>query len=277
MQINTVIFYFSQTLNTKKYTEKIAEGIKESGNGCDLIKLKKVNNDIELIKNFDFSTYDLIGFGTPVYYFHPPYHIFDILESFPSLEGKKGFLFCTSGGNPGSTLYQVKAVFDKKGLKIIDGNDKFVGFDRHPLYRDFDFIYPPSKGHPNEEDLNNAKIWGSELIQKALDPNTPEKTDFRTKNNPYATMQTFETINKQYPKFELNEEKCIQCGNCADLCPVDCIIMDPYPKWTKLCDRCYLCYMQCPEQAIECDWGWQADYMTKLMEKKGFTPKINKK
>ena len=271
--MKVVIFYFSQTLNTKKYAEKIAEGIREIGHQCQLIRFKKKDNDIELIKKFDFS-YDLIGFGTPVYYFHPPYHILDILEQLPSLEGKRGFLFCTSGGNPGSTLNQIKMITDKKGLKIIDGSDKFIGFDRHPLYRDFDFIYPPSKGHPTEEDLENAKKWAMQMMKKAENPNIPEKIDFHARDSEYAKMQTLKMINRTYPKFNLNEKKCIQCEACVELCPVDCIIMDPFPTWTKTCDRCYLCQMECPEQAIECDWQWQADHMTSLMKKKGFITTI---
>jgi len=273
--MKTIIFYFSQTLNTHKYAEKIAEGIREAGHQCELIRFKKKDADIELVKNFDFNC-DLLGIGTPVYYFHPPYHIIDILEELPSLEGKRGFLFCTSGGNPGSTLNQVKTIIDRKGLKIIDGNDSFVGYDRHPLYRDFNFIYPPSKGHPTEEDLKLAKEWGIQLVVKALDPNAPEKKDFHDKDSDYAKMQTLKNINKTYPKFKLDEEKCIECGACRDLCPVDCIIMDPFPTWTKVCDRCYLCEMECPEQAIQCDWNWQASVMTSLMKKKGFTPTTNK-
>ena len=277
MQINVVIFYFSQTLNTKKYAEKIAQGVRETGNNCDLLRFMKLDKDKELIKKFHFSKYDLIGFGNPVYYFHPPYHIFEILEMLPSLEGKLGFLFCTSGGNPGSTLYQMKKILDKKGLKIIDGNDGFVGRDKHPLYRDFGLVYPPSLGHPTEEDLANAQIWGSQLVEKAKKPDPLEKTDFHTRDSNYAKIQTKENVNRTYPKFELLEEKCVQCGNCEEICPVDCIFLDPYPKWKDmLCDRCYLCYMECPEQAIECDWKWQADVMTDLMKKKGFLPKKTK-
>ena len=210
--MKVVIFYFSQTLNTKKYAEKIAEGIREIGHQCQLIRFKKKDNDIELIKKFDFS-YDLIGFGTPVYYF------LDILEQLPSLEGKRGFLFCTSGGNPGSTLNQIKMITDKKGLKIIDGSDKFIGFDRHPLYRDFDFIPQlrsnisngiRTSGHPTEEDLENAKKWAMQMMKKAENPNIPEKIDFHARDSEYAKMQTLKMINRTYPKFNLNEKKCIQ-------------------------------------------------------------------
>ena len=112
--IKSVIFYFSQVVtgNTKRIAEKIAEGLRTDNNICDLIALKKYNDDIDLIKKFQFQEYDLIGLGVPVYYFHPPYHILFELEHFPNLRGKQGFLFCTSGGNPGSTLYQIKKALE---------------------------------------------------------------------------------------------------------------------------------------------------------------------
>ncbi|MHA1650682.1 MAG: EFR1 family ferrodoxin [Candidatus Helarchaeota archaeon] len=273
MALRSVIFYFSQSGNTKKYAEKIAEGLSSGEHTCELVRFKKLKNDIELVKNFDFSKYDLIGFGIPVYYFKPPFHILDILEALPSLEGKKGFLFCSSGGNPGATLYKMKIITDKKGLKIIDANDQFVGLDRHPLYRDFDYTLPSSIGHPNEEDLKKAVEFGKQLLEKALDPNTPEKTDFWTRDSDFAKITSFEGLNSQFPKFKLNEEKCTQCGSCAETCPVDAIVLDPYPKWIKKCDRCYLCEMWCPEQAIECNWSWQVEVMNNLMRKKGYTPK----
>ncbi|MHA1265723.1 MAG: EFR1 family ferrodoxin [Candidatus Helarchaeota archaeon] len=273
MVLHTVIFYFSQSGNTEKYALNIRKGLSTGGNICKVIRFKKFCNDLELIKNFDFSNYDLIGFGTPVYYFKPPFHILDLLEALPSLKNKLGFLFCSSGGNPGSTLYKMKLITDQKGLKIIDGNDQFIGLDKHQLYRDFNYILPSSIGHPNEKDLNEAYKFGKQLIKKALDPNTPEKSDFWTKDSDFAKITSFEGLNTHFPQFKLNKNKCIKCGKCADLCPVDAIMLDPFPRWVKKCDRCYLCEMNCPENAIECDWNWQVEVMNKLMRKKGYIPK----
>ncbi|NVM56177.1 MAG: 4Fe-4S binding protein [Candidatus Helarchaeota archaeon] len=277
MALRSVIFYFSQSGNTKKFAEKIKEGLSNGEHTCELIRFKKLKDDIKLIKNFNFSKYNLIGFGIPVYYFKPPFHILDILEALPSLQGKNGFLFCTSGGNPGATLHKMNVITDKKGLKIIDSNDQFIGLDKHQLYRDFDFTLPSSIGHPTEEELEKAREFGIQLIKKALNSNTPEKTDFWTKESDFAKMTSFEGLNEQFPKIKLNEDKCIQCGKCAETCPVDAIILDPYPRWIKDCDRCYICEMWCPEQAIECDWNWQVEVMNSLMRKKGYTPKRRKK
>ncbi|MFX0140615.1 MAG: flavodoxin family protein, partial [Candidatus Hodarchaeota archaeon] len=117
--------------STKKIAEKIAEGLNYGENHCELVPLTKLLKDLELIKNFNFLNYNLIGFGTPVYYFYPPHHLFEVFEALPNLSHAKGFIFCTSGGNPGACLYKIKTILDKKGIKIIDGYDKWIGLDQH--------------------------------------------------------------------------------------------------------------------------------------------------
>ncbi|MHA1310660.1 MAG: EFR1 family ferrodoxin [Candidatus Helarchaeota archaeon] len=271
--MNSVIFYFSQVItgNTKKIAEKIGEGLRYNNNSCDLILLRKMKKDIEMIKSFNFDDYDLIGIGVPVYYFHPPYSVYLTLKEFPILKNKKGFLFCTSGGNPGSTLFQIKKVLDKKGLKIIDGYDRWRGWDVHQMYRNFGGYLPASKGHPTPEELEEAKKFGIKLIEKANDPNVPEKTDFWTKENASSKMWTYEYMQIWFPKLpgKFYEDRCTQCGRCAEICPMDKIILSPYPKFLDIpCNRCYICELICPEKAIECDWDKQISYLENLMKKK---------
>ncbi len=74
-------------------------------------------------------------------------------------------------------------------------------------------------------------------------------------------------MEKWFPEFHLNKEKCSRCGKCAENCPAEAIILDPYPKWVKDCDRCYLCDLYCPEQAIECDWTKQCEFMENILER----------
>ncbi len=272
MPLASVIFYFSQQGSTKKIAEKIAEGLNQGENRCELVRFTKLTKDLEMIKNFDFSKYSLIGFGTPVYYFYPPHHLFKVFESLPDLSHVNGFLFCTSGGNPGACLYKIKNILDKKGFKIIDGYDKWIGLDQHRCYSHFkESALPSSLGHPNPGELAEAKEFGKNLIHKTLDPNSPEKKDFWSKDNKWAEGgwkgRSEPFMEKWFPEFKLNEEKCTQCGKCAELCPVDAIVLDPYPQWVKDCDRCYLCDLYCPEQAIECDWSKQCAFMDNILKR----------
>ena len=271
MSINSVIFYFSQQGSTQKIANKIAEGLNKGENICNLVKLTKLRQDLKMIESFNFKKYDLIGIGTPVYYFHPPNHLIQILKKFPELNNKKGFLFCTSGGNPGAILFKIKQILDPKGLKIIDGYDKWIGLDQHRCYSHFPkSSLPTSIGHPTEKELEEAKEFGNNLIKKVLDPIIHEKTDFWSKDNIWAKGgwkgRSDPFMEKWFPEFKINKEKCNQCGKCAELCPVDAIILDPFPNWIIDCDRCYLCDLYCPEQAIECDWSKQIAFMDEILK-----------
>jgi flavodoxin/ferredoxin len=273
--MKSAIFYFSQivTKNTEKIAKSIAEGLRTDNNICELFHLKKLKSGLKLIKTFPFDDYDLIGIGVPVYYFHPPYSIYLWLKDFPDLNNykTKGFLFCTSGGNPGSTLYQMKRILKKKCLKIIDGYDRWRGWDVHQMYGNMGGYLPSSKGHPDKKELKEAKNFGLNLLKKLKNPNVQEKTGFWKKENEASKMWTYEYMQEWFPKLpcKFYEVKCTQCGFCAEICPVDKIIMDPFPKFLDIaCNRCYICELKCPENAFECNWEKQREYLENLMNKK---------
>jgi len=52
--------------------------------------------------------------------------------------------------------------------------------------------------------------------------------------------------------FRIDEERCIQCGECAEDCPAGVISMDDYPKITNEegCYRCQHCLAVCPTGAV---------------------------
>jgi len=53
-------------------------------------------------------------------------------------------------------------------------------------------------------------------------------------------------------QFRVDEERCIQCGECAADCPAGIIVMDDYPKITDeaRCYRCQHCLAICPTAAV---------------------------
>lgn len=53
-------------------------------------------------------------------------------------------------------------------------------------------------------------------------------------------------------QFRIDEERCIQCGECAADCPAGIIAMDGYPKITDetRCYRCQHCLAVCPTGAV---------------------------
>jgi nitroreductase/NAD-dependent dihydropyrimidine dehydrogenase PreA subunit len=53
-------------------------------------------------------------------------------------------------------------------------------------------------------------------------------------------------------QFQIDEELCIQCGECAEDCPAGIISLDEYPKITdeEGCIRCQHCLAVCPTAAV---------------------------
>ncbi len=56
----------------------------------------------------------------------------------------------------------------------------------------------------------------------------------------------------------LNKDKCIGCGTCVEICPMDVFRMNPSSRQAEIaysedCQTCYQCELECPITAIEVD------------------------
>ncbi len=56
--------------------------------------------------------------------------------------------------------------------------------------------------------------------------------------------------NLYLPRPCIRTKRCIQCGQCAAICPVDAITLTPPRIDHSLCIRCYCCHEVCPADAI---------------------------
>ncbi|KPK98209.1 MAG: flavodoxin [Omnitrophica WOR_2 bacterium SM23_72] len=118
-----IVIYFSQSGNTKKMADLVAEGIKKEGLEVALKKVKDVKTD-ELLK------YDCIVIGSPTYYGTMAAEIKQLLDDsvkfHGKLEGKVGAAFASSaniaGGNETTVLDILNAMLIH-GM-IIQGDPK---------------------------------------------------------------------------------------------------------------------------------------------------------
>jgi nitroreductase/ferredoxin len=81
------------------------------------------------------------------------------------------------------------------------------------------------------------------------------ETEIRIQSKKEATMI----------QFRIDEERCIQCGECVEDCPAGVISMDDYPSITNEegCYRCQHCLAVCPTGAVSI-LGRDPDASTKL-------------
>lgn len=133
--------------NTKKVVDVITKTL-----GADVLKLDEA-------KNPSFEEYDLIGFGSGI--FHGKHHekLLQIIEK-SHLEGKDAFVFSTSGTGSNKYNKSLITLLESKGA-VMKGSFSCKGFDTYSIFK---WIGGVAKGHPNSEDLENARIFAGTLL-----------------------------------------------------------------------------------------------------------------
>lgn len=249
--MRVLIIYFSQTGNTEKIGKKIQEGIIASGNECSLVKIKQA--EMNQILN-----YDLIGIGTPTFYYREPKNVQNFLQGLNKVENKHFFLFRTHGAIPGNTFYYMAKTINEKGGLIIAHFDSYASSSLQ--------FYPEvmhTAGHPDEIDLEAAKQFGRHLPDLSRDI-------AQGNQKPLPSIELIEDtwwerdsrvinsmgMGNMAPKFHINIEKCTKCLLCQEECPVNAINIeaDPPEIQNEGCLFCFYCEKLCPVGAIEADW-----------------------
>jgi len=139
-------------MNTEKVVKAVAEVL-----NCEIVPLAKAKTEM-------LADYDVIGFASGVYFAKP--HVG--FERLFTNNEKRCFIIATSGGP--DAFYNkfhnnFRKTFTDAGFEIIDFFE-CLGFDTYPpISKPFGGF---AKGHPNEKDLERAKTWAKNLINKIV-------------------------------------------------------------------------------------------------------------
>lgn len=253
---NCLILYHSVTNTTARVAESIAEGLREAGYQTRLCNINKEACP-------DISNYDLIGFGTPVYFFQIPLNITDCIDNLPGLNNKRSFAFLLNGSYAWNAADFLKRSLKKRGAEIIGwfsayGADYFIAYNRLGVLA--------SPNHPTEEELNRAKLFGFEIGSGSSQDKWPSIT--RKPPLVYRIEQILcgrWFVRNIYQKlFYLKKKKCIKCDICYKNCPTGNISVGKsgYPQWGDKCILCFTCELRCPKEAVKClAWPMFAPFM----------------
>lgn len=152
--MKTVICYYSSHHGN---TKKVLDAIAGKDPDIDLINISGK-------EAVDLKMYDRIGIASGIYYsdFAKPVYTF-VDDKLPG--GKSVFLIYTSGmGKSGKFTEHIKDAVMKKGCSVI-GEFGCEGFDTFGPLR---LVGGVKKGHPNEDDLQNAVKFYKELDKTAI-------------------------------------------------------------------------------------------------------------
>ena len=206
---------------------------------------KAINNPI------DIKEVDVIGFVFPLYYQTVPIIVQDFINKL-DLKDKYVFAIVNSGAYMGVSLDVLSDILKKNGSELS------VGFQ---IVMPYNFLIDGSNLGKLSFKLKNIyfKRADRKLIKITKIINSKkkigiEKRPYIKKHHPYShfSKDELEKQLKDEAKHFWVNEKCISCGQCKKVCPVNNIeIINKTPKWDNKCEQCLACINWCPVNAIE--------------------------
>jgi flavodoxin len=149
--MNSLIIVFSYH---HKNTEKVAQVIGKTL-GAE-IKTPQQTDPNSLVN------YDLVGFGSGVYFGKLGKPLLELADKIPPVTGKKAFIFSTSGraGKAAGRFHRpLKEKLEAKGYTVV-GEFNCAAFD---TFGPFKIVGGTNKGRPNENDLKQAETFAQSL------------------------------------------------------------------------------------------------------------------
>ena len=249
----SLVVYYSQGGTTTRIAESIAEGLRAAEYEVQLHNIKDGQPP-------DPRNYDILGIGSPTYYFRPPFNVIEYLNGLPDLVGKSFFVFVLHGTYSGDTGNIIRRTLERKGAREI-GYSRCLGADYFLGYLKRGYLFSPH--HPQAKEVAQAEIFGREVTAyHASKPYVKPEYDaspaiiYRLERfliNRFMVRQMYSRL------LWVHAEKGSACGLCMKLCPTRNISADSEgrPIWGRNCLLCFTCEMKCPLNAINSPITWR--------------------
>ena len=229
------IYYFSGTGNSLATARMINEQTTEKSK---IISIPSVGGKA-VIKS------DRVGFVFPVFCHKVPDIVKQFIIKMEFLSSPYIYAVATHGGEPGQSLFDIKALLENKGQSLSLG------------------IAIAMPGNAIETNPDDESKLLSTLEQKAK--KIARLVDIKKTGVIDGKKGLMESIRNQIigfiswnylfsPKRYKTTDNCTGCGTCGKICPKNNIRLVNYkPEWQKECVACLACFHWCPKEAIYMD------------------------
>ena len=236
-----LILYFSATGNTRFVAQRLANRLDDEA--LDLLDRIKRGDHAPIHSDKP------VVICAPTYVCEMPRFLADYLRKTPLTGSRDVYFIFTSGGYAGISGVLAKAIVRKKGLRYMGCAEltmprNYIVSDHYPeldkseierrIRKSAEAIESIATAIGRGERLRSRHVWLFELIITL----------------PFSPVWC--RLKQGVSDFRATD-KCVGCGKCARLCPLNAIeCVDGKPVWRGgSCAHCMSCIQNCPVCAIE--------------------------
>lgn len=233
--------YFSPTDGTKKAVELLAGYLTQNPQYIDLTR-RKFRKQKKV-----FSKQELLIAAAPVYGGQLP-QLEDGLFSNLRGENTPCILMAAYGNRHyDDTLAQMKEILTRQGFVCVGAIAPVIPH-----------IYSEKlgNGRPNEEDLEQFRRFAVAVKGRIEQGEREGFTEISLPGNPVPEPKVMKPVEKQFDK-----EKCINCQNCVQKCPVHAISGETLEINEEKCIHCMRCVKMCRAEARSFDASLVQQYL----------------
>ena len=243
-----LVVWFSQTGHTERIGRLIAACWRKTGLNVD-------EGDIRDIRPAEFSSYDLIAAGSPVYYYDMAEPLRDWLNDIPQIEGTAVVSFATFGGpghNQHNTACGILDILSRRG-GVPAAMDTFGNMSTFaPTWSTGRTARILKYSHlPDENTYERVRAFSSGALDLIASGTVSEIDYEKTIFSVLKRFGTAEFTKKLARSHAINSETCVRCLMCEARCPARAIDISSYSVDRKKCIFCVGCVNLCPVGAHE--------------------------
>jgi len=236
---NIDLYYFSGTGNTLLAAQAFEEEVSKYDYAVNLIRMEKADPAA-------LNSSNIIGLAFPVAVFTTYPFVWNFIKALPKVSGTKVFMIATMGGSSFGLVGKLKSVLAAKGFDP-------VGAHQAIMPTNIFTVLPEEKNKRiRDKGLNSVRIFALRFVQGSTKWHCVPLFS-KLAYYFYAVCTATWKIKFLQKRFnmKLDGQRCIKCGVCAKLCPVNNIKMTPAgPVFGLSCQYCMRCISYCPAKAI---------------------------
>ena len=252
MEIQSIkLVYFSPTGTTKAVVQGIAAGINPGIKvSIDITQPDSRKQPLQASEN------ELLIIAVPVYMGRVPALLNDWLNAIQADNTPTVCVVVYGNRAFENALLELKDILKKCGCIPIAGA-AYIG--EHSFSNSEE---PIAQGRPDENDLNHAKVFGQKILEKLHSISSISQVSDISVPGTYPYGGITELWDVDFIKVN---EQCIECGICAEVCPMGAIDSQDTKVIDQVkCITCCACIKNCPQNARSIKTGPVKDAAIRL-------------